>query len=181
MKRSVVLVILGLALSQGAEAEERQGRSGVRPKDAFPTAATVEMTGWMSLGIMFGLDAVGVKCRQEFVLAELTAFLLYRADRDRPAEEVIRNFLDERGCETGMSQEAKDRAMDVGAKVLAVTLINLRESTDVAFLQGFIEKAEAKRDDPVGTVWGMMAGARLAELQRESQRKHGPPPVIVDR
>lgn len=118
-------------------------------------------------GVIWGVTATGGRCAQRFSGEEFAAYMRSTARPSDRFEDAVQTFLTARGCR-GRADEVDSiqRAVDA----LDVTLSGIRFETDQQELRAMVERGGA----PGATAWqrvvGLVAGARLLELETQGRR-----------
>lgn len=109
-------------------------------------------------GVWWGIYAVGGGCAQRFSGEEFAGYMRGTARPSDRFEDAVRAFLTARRCEVrgGGTVEA-----------LLALLTRLRTATDREFLEVFVHTARTYPTDKSAAVAGLVAGARLLELEMQ--------------
>lgn len=121
---------------------------------------------WFGNGFLRGI-ALFVECNQRWTVGEFVAYLNNTVYLFTPFEQAARGFLDGRGCRARADEvDSVQRAVDA----LDATLSRIRFETDHQELRAMVERGGA----PGATAWhrvvGLVAGARLLELETQGRQ-----------
>lgn len=180
----VGLVAAVFVLGVPSVAQELTVRGWIR-SDQFltmgpATRMSVTFREWVELerrefgsGFAWGIAVAGWQCARGFDGPTFAAYMVERADPSAPFAEAARAFLAERGCRPGAGPDPAEwrrRAEETAMADLLAALTIVRESSEPEKLRRAVENARQPGATNASVLLGLVAGARLLELETQSKQ-----------